>query len=92
MGKVVVASGKDLIQTKVRINQNWDEIDPKTKKVIKKADEGNYIPTPEELAGIPAKQDEPQSSGGIKGKIKSMIKNKLDKMIEESIDEVLSEI
>lgn len=86
MGKVVVATGKDLIKTKVRINANLEEIDPITKQVINPADKP-YIPTPEELAAAQNKTAETNTapSNGLE----EIIAKKLEEKISDAIGQAV---
>ena|SRR3990167_8066462 len=106
MGKVVVASGKDLIKTKVRINHNMEEIDPITKQVISPT-EKSYVPTPEEVEAA-RKKTEQQAGGsfdnepasnipagaGLTEIIDALARKKVQnitKLVDERVVEILKE-
>lgn len=89
----------------IRININGDQIDPDTKRVIKRADEGKYIPTSEEVVRasklrVPVEEKEeivvekksvvPQDS--LSEKIQKIIDVKVKEMVERKVAEALEKI
>lgn len=79
-GQIVVASGRELIRTKKRININGQEIDPETKKVIEPL-ETPYVPTPDEMAAAQKKSQE------TKEKLKEDPSNGLESIIAKKLGE-----
>lgn len=77
MGGVVIAP--NIKKESIRIDLNGNEIDPKTKKIIKKKDQ-DYVP--------PTVVETPEPSG-LAEMIKQKINDKMEKLIEEKIDEAL---
>ena len=89
MGKVTVASGRNLIRTAVRIDSAGNEIDDVTKEVVKPV-EKPYVPTPEELAGAKKKTAETQAapSNGLDQIITKKLEEKLGGAIEKALEKV----
>lgn len=76
---MAVVIAPNIKKESVRINLNGDEIDPKTKKVLKKKEE-DFVPSAVPPAPKPS---------GLADMIKQKINDKLEKLIEEKIDEAL---
>lgn len=93
MGGVVIAPPSQIKKTSVMINGAGQEIDPKTKRVIKKEDQ-EYVPTPEEVAAAQGKKKEakepktPTDPGGLD----AIIAKKLGEKIGDAIGKALESI
>lgn len=86
-GRVVISP--DIKKTSVRIDIAGNEIDPKTKKIIKRVDEGQYTPPP---PGPQEEKSSPKKTGSLGEKIKQMIEERVNEVVEQKIEEVLKEI
>ena len=103
MGGVRVASGKDLIITKERINIDGIPINPKTKKPLHPI-EKEYIPPPphvleawkkeadekrEKEEGLePLPDTHPNPSGGLKNIISKKLEEKIGEAISEAVEKI----
>lgn len=85
MAGVIVARGKDLIKTKIRIDANGNQIDPNTKQVIKPLVESPFTPTPEQIAGAVKKTKETEE------KVKEDPSNGLDAIIARKLGEKIGD-
>lgn len=92
-GPVVIAP--NLKKTSVRIDPAGNEIDPKTKKIIK-AKEPEYVPTKEEIeAKINAPKDPvpvPPEAKGKDNPLAAAIKKQVQGLVKKQIEEVMKEI
>lgn len=86
MGGVVIAA--NIKSTKVRIDENGNEIDPKTKEIIKYK-ETDYVPSAEELAAkanIPvAPAPVPEIAKGPNNALANMIQKKVEEAVNASL-------
>ena len=89
MGKVVVAQGKDLIKTTVRINSNMEEIDPVTKKIIGSIDKP-FVPTPEQIKS--AQEKSAETAAAPSNGLEDIITQKLQEKIGTAIGDALSKM
>lgn len=80
---------------------NGNEVIPFTKKVIKKANEGEYAPTPQEVANLSARPPsdatpkdalDPATAQPAPGGIEAMIERKLNAMIEKKVEAILEKL
>jgi hypothetical protein len=81
MGRVVISP--NITKTSVRIDGRGNEIDPKTKEVIKPA-EVPYVP--------PVKLEEKPKSDVLGDRIQKMIEEKVNKIVEAKIEEALKNL
>ena len=92
-GPVIISP--NLKKTSLRIDEFGNQIDPKTKQIIKPKDK-EYTPTAEELAGKAALPIEPvpipKEAKGKDNPLAKAIKAQVQGLVKKQIEEVMKEI